>query len=51
MGAQDCPVKVCKDRVATRADIHINFLHQHVWEIVIIVGEGNLLTHGVPTAT
>ena len=51
VGAQDCPVKVCKGRAATRAGIHINFLHQHVWETVIIVGEGNLRTHGVPTAT
>ena len=41
-GPQDFPVKGCKRRVTIRTGHHVNFLHRHVWDTVIIVEELNL---------
>ena len=41
-GTRECPVEVCPGRAGTRTAMRVNFCSRHVWDIVIILEEGNL---------
>ena len=41
-GPQNCPVKVCTGRAATRTTMWFHLFHRDVWDTVIILEEGNL---------
>ena len=41
-GMRECPVEGCPGRAGTRTAMRVHFWRRHVWDIVIIFGEGNL---------
>ena len=41
-GPRPCPVEGCSGRSATRSAMRVHFFHQPVWDIVVILEEGNL---------
>ena len=42
VGPQNCPVEGCMGLVVTRMAIRVHFLYWHVFDIVVILEEGNL---------
>ena len=41
-GTRECPVEGCPGRTGTRTAMRVHFWRRHVWDIVIILEEGNL---------
>ena len=34
---RNCPIKMCRVQASTRTAMQVHFLHQHVWDTVIIM--------------
>ena len=41
-GARECPVEGCPGRDGNRTAMRVHFWRRHVWDVVIILEEGNL---------
>ena len=41
--SRDCPVKGYKGRAVMVTWLRVHFLHRHMWDIVVILKDGNLL--------
>ena len=41
-GPQSCPVEGCPGQAGTRTAMQMHFCNRHVWDVVIILEEGNI---------